>query len=182
MKNFLLGFLFALVVLVAGAWFALKRGYVDLAADQKPSSIESKLAMTAMDASADRRAPGQKNPVAATEENIAGGAKLYLDHCAGCHGVPSNPGGQFGKSFYPPVPGFFQDAPDMSEGQNFYVIEHGVRWTGMPSWNKTLTEQQVWQVVTFLSNVEKLPPAAQKVFGPAETAPMPMPKGMRMNH
>lgn len=180
MKNLLIGALFAVIVSAAVALVCIKRGYVDFAADQSPSLIESKLAMSAVDASTDRRAPDRKNPVAPTEENLAAGAKLYLDHCAGCHGIPSNPDSQLAKSFYPPVPAFFQDAPDMSENENFYIIEHGIRWTGMPSWNKTLNEQQIWQVVAFLSNIEKLPPAAQQVFGPATATPPPamtMPMG-----
>ncbi len=183
MRNFILGILFTLIVLIAGGWFVLKKGYVDFGADRRPSSIEAKLTMAAVDASTDRRAPDAENPVAPTDENIAAGARLYLDHCAGCHGVPSNPESQFARSFDPPVPGFFKDAPDMAENQNFYIIQHGIRWTGMPAWNGTFNDTQVWQVVTFLANIEKLPPAAQQMFGPqAETMPMPMPKGMHMAH
>ena len=70
----------------------------------------------------------------------------------------------FARSFYPPVPNFFKEAPDMPENQNYYIIVHGVRWTGMPAWSKTLNEMQTWQIVTFLSNIEKLPPAAKRVF------------------
>lgn len=179
MRNFILGIFFALVAMIAGGWFALKQGYLDFGADQRPSSVESKLTMDAVDASTDRRAPKQKNPISPTEGNIAAGAKLYLDHCAGCHGVPSNPDSQFARSFYPRVPGFFQEAPDMSEAANSYIIRHGIRWTGMPAWGNTLTEAETWQVVTFLSNIGKLPPAAQRVFGPASQS-VPMPKGMQM--
>jgi mono/diheme cytochrome c family protein len=184
MRNFILGILFALIALAVGGWWCAKQGYVNFAADQKPSSIEEKLAMSAVDASTDRRAPEGKNPVTPTEENLAAGAKLYLDHCAGCHGVPSNPESQFAKSFNPPVPAFFKEAPDMSENQNFYIVQHGIRWTGMPAWDKTLSATQIWQVVAFLSNIEKLPPAAQAVFGPqaaAVPAPPPMPMKMPMN-
>jgi len=182
MRNFLLGIFFALVALIAGGWFALKQGYVDFAADQRPSFVETKLAMAAVDASTDRRAGERRNPLSSTEENVAAGAKLYLDHCGGCHGVPSNPDSQFARSFYPVVPGFFQNAPDMSESQNFYIIRHGIRWTGMPAWGNTLNETQTWQIVTFLSSMGKLPPAAQKVFGPAAPIPMPMLPGMKMDH
>ena len=129
--------------------------------------------MGAVDASTERHAGERKNPAPATEENLVAGAQLYLNHCAGCHGVPSNPDAPFARSFYPPVPAFFKDAPDMPENQNFYIIAHGVRWTGMPAWNKTLTEAQIWQVVTFLSNIEKLPPAASKVFEPPAAALQP---------
>ncbi len=172
MKNFLFGIVFTLIVLlVGGLWFA-ERGYVDMRADQQPSFLERKMAMSAMDASADRHAPDVKNPDSPTEENLVAGAQLYLNHCAGCHGVPSNRDSQFGHSFYPPVPGFFQDAPDMAENQNFYIIEHGIRWTGMPAWNQTLSDAQVWQLVTFLSNIQKLPPTALKIF----EAPAPAPR------
>ncbi len=186
MRGFVLGILFTLIVLVAGGWWCLKQGYVDFAADQKPSAAEEKIAMAAVEAGMVRRAPQGPNPVAPTEENIAAGAKLYLDHCAGCHGVPSNPDGQFARSFYPPVPEFFKDAPDMSENMNFYVVQHGIRWTGMPAWNKTLSDTQIWEIASFLANVEKLPPAAQKVFGaqPGNTpapAPTKMPPGMKMD-
>jgi mono/diheme cytochrome c family protein len=183
MRGFVLGILFTLIALVAGGWWCLKQGYVDFAADQKPSAAEEKISMDAVDASTDRRAPEGKNPVEPTEANIAAGAQLYLDHCAGCHGLPSNPASVFARSFNPPVPEFFQDAPDMSDRQNFYIIQNGVRWTGMPAWNKTLSDTQIWQLATFLANVEKLPPAAQKVFGPQPAnapVPMHMAPGMKM--
>jgi mono/diheme cytochrome c family protein len=187
MRNFIFGILFTLIALAAGGWWCVKQGYVNFAADQRPSFVEEKIAMDAVDASMDRRAPEGKNPVTPTEENVAAGAKLYLDHCGGCHGVPSNPESAFGRSFNPPVPGFFKDPPDMSESQNFYAIRHGIRWTGMPAWSKTLTDSQIWQIVTFLGNIQKLPPAAEKVFGPqaGETPappPMRMPAKMPMAH
>lgn len=182
MRNFILGVLFAIVLSSVGGYVCLERGYVNFAADQRPSLMEAKVAMAAVDAWTDRRAPEGKNPIQPTEENIAAGAKVYLDHCAGCHGVPSNPESEFAQSFNPPAPGFFKDLPDMPDNQNFYIIRHGIRWTGMPAWGKTLNETQTWQVVSFLSNVEKLPPAAQKVFGPSAASPAPMSMPMPMAH
>lgn len=166
MRSFFLGIIFALVVAAAGVSYYVMKGFVNTRADQPPSALESKIAMSAMDASADRNAPDQKNPVAATEENLVAGAKLYNDNCAGCHGVPSNSNTQFGGAFYPPVPQFFKDAPDMPDNENFYVIRHGVRWTGMPAWNKTLSDQQIWQITTFLATIGKLPPAALQQLEP----------------
>ena len=180
MKNFLAGIVFTLIVLMAGGYWYMKKGYVNFNADQEPSFLDKHLGMAAVDASTDRRAPDVKNPVSPTEENLVAGAQLYLNHCAGCHGVPSNRESQFSKSFYPPAPGFFSDMPDMADNQNFYIIEHGIRWTGMPGWNQTLSDGQVWQLVTFLANMEKLPPAALKVFEPAvQPAPTGVPVGIR---
>lgn len=165
MRNFLLGIIFTIVVPFLGAYFYATRGYVDFRADQEPSSAERHFAMAAVDASTDRHASDAKNPAPATVENLVAGATLYLNHCGGCHGIPSNPDSQFARSFYPPAPGFFKEAPDMPENQNFYIIVHGIRWTGMPAWGKTLNEKQIGEIVTFLSNIEKLPPDAKRVLG-----------------
>lgn len=46
----------------------------------------------------------------------------------------------------------------MPENQNFYIIQHGIRLSGMPAWKQALSEQEMWQVTTFLSHMDKLPP------------------------
>jgi len=61
-------------------------------------------------------------------------------------------------ALYPRAPQFVEDAPDMPENQNFYIIQHGIRLSGMPAWKQALTEQEIWQVTAFLSHVDKLPP------------------------
>jgi len=170
MRSFFFGVILTILALVLGGYFWLEKGYMSIEADKQPSAFERKIAMGAVDASLDRHAPEQKNPVQPTEENLVKGAKIFADNCAGCHGLPSNPDSQFGKSFYPPVPQFFKDAPDMPEHQNFYVIKHGTRWTGMPAWNGILNDNQIWTVAAFLSKIEKLPPAAQKALEPAPPA------------
>lgn len=167
MRGFVFGIIFGAVALAVAAYYLLDRGYVDFGADKPPSAVESKIAMGSIDSWARRYASGLKNPLSGTEENIVGGATLYLNHCAGCHGVPSSPESQFQRSFYPPAPGFFRDMPDMNDAETFYVIQRGIRWTGMPAWNHTLSDQQIWQVVIFFDNMHKLPPAAQKVFEPS---------------
>jgi mono/diheme cytochrome c family protein len=166
MKAFLFGIILTLFVLAAGGYFLLKSGRVSFNADQAPSATERHLAMSAVDASTERNAPEQKNPVPTDEADLIAGAQLYLNHCAGCHGLPSNPESPFGRSFNPPVPAFFKEAPDMPENQNFYIIQHGIRWSGMPAWGKTLNDGQIWQLVTFLSNVQKLPPSVLKELAP----------------
>lgn len=173
MRSFVFGFIAAILVIVVGGYFFLKQGYVDFSADQKPSPSETHLAMAAVDASTDRHAADLKNPLQPTDETLAAGAILFRDHCAGCHGTPSNPDSQFSRSFNPPVPQFFKEGSDMADNQSFYIIQHGIRWTGMPAWNKTLNENQAWQLVTFLGHIEKLPPGALKAFDQIPTTPPP---------
>jgi mono/diheme cytochrome c family protein len=173
MRNFLLGIILTLLALALGALWYTRTGRVNFESDQTPSRAERWFAGGASDAYIERNAPHTKNPVPSTEENVTQGAQIYMNHCAGCHGTPSSPDTQLMHSFNPPVPRFFKHAPDMPDNQNFLVIQHGLRWTAMPAWDKTLTEQQMWQVTTFLSSIPNLPASAKKVLGTSSTAPSP---------
>ena len=109
------------------------------------------------------------NPVAADEANLLAGARLYREHCTLCHGDPAHSKGLLADSLNPPAPQFMDDMPGIPENQNFYILQHGIRWTDMPNWKNVLSEQQIWQTVTFLSHMHELPPAAKQIF--TETAP-----------
>jgi mono/diheme cytochrome c family protein len=164
MRQFLAGVIVTLLVIVLGGYLILRRGYINFNADESPSSFEKKIAMQASDASTDRHAPDVKNPLPQTDETLLAGARIYRDHCAGCHGDPVHPDLVLGHSFNPPAPQFMSDMADMPDNQNFYIIQHGIRWTGMPAWKNTLNDTQTWQVVTFLANTEKLPAAVVEEF------------------
>jgi thiosulfate dehydrogenase len=162
MGKFILGVLFTLVMLAAGAYIVTQFGFLNVRADEKPSAFEKKYAMGAMDSYIERHAPSVKNPIAPTEDNLKEGMTLYSASCAQCHGLPKEPETKLGPSFYPPAPQFLSDAADMPESENFYIIKHGVRLTGMPAWGGTLSDQDIWKITTFLSHMDKLPPAVDQ--------------------
>jgi cytochrome c1 len=156
----LAGSIIALAVLIiAGLYVYVERGYMSFRADQSPSAFETKYAMNAVDASARRNAPKITNPVPVTDVSLRESIKLYKENCASCHGDPAAPRRVLGQSFYPPAPQFMTDMPDMPANENFYIIKHGIRMTGMPAWGKLLSDDQIWQLTTFLSEMEKLPPS-----------------------
>ena len=158
MRKFLVGFFIGVVVILLGGFLWVRLGFINPQADIPENAFEKNVAMPSLDASVDRRAPEIKNPLQATGDNLAAGMKIYQMNCASCHGDTRQPNGIFAEAFYPRAPQFIQDAPDMPENQNFYIIEHGVRLSGMPAWKQVLNDQQVWQVTTFLSYMDKLPP------------------------
>lgn len=158
MRKFLFGFLAGVVVILLGGLLWVRLGFVNPRADIPEGILEKHIAMPALDAAIDRRAPEIKNPLPATDANLVAGMKIYQTNCASCHGDIQRPIGMFAEALYPRAPLFVQDAPDMPENQNFYIIEHGVRLSGMPAWKQVLNDQQVWQVTTFLSYMDKLPP------------------------
>jgi mono/diheme cytochrome c family protein len=172
MKGFIFGVLTVILILVLGLSFALM-GFVSMRADNPPSKMETTLATRAMDASVARAAPKVTNPAIADETNLVAGARLYSDHCTLCHGDPAHPKSPLADSLNPPAPQFTNDMADMPENENFYILQHGIRWTAMPGWKNVLSEQQTWQLVTLLSHMNDLPPAAKQVFAEAgpRTAP-----------
>ncbi len=106
MRKFFLGVVVTLVILAGGAYVYLRVGYLDLRADIQPSAFEQHSAMAFMDASMDRHAPEQKNPIEPSEAKMIEGVRLYNTHCAECHGAPDHPQQKFGHPFYPPAPLF----------------------------------------------------------------------------
>ncbi|HVB56823.1 MAG TPA: c-type cytochrome [Candidatus Acidoferrales bacterium] len=176
MKGFIFGIVTMIIILGLVLLFVFM-GFVNMRADNPPSKMETAFAGHAMDASVARAAPKLTNPVTADEASLVAGARIYRDHCALCHGDPAHPKSPLADSLNPPAPQFATDMADMPENQNFYILQHGIRWTGMPGWKNVLSEQQVWQTVTFLSHMQKLPPAAKQVFTGTipQTQPLPGP-------
>jgi mono/diheme cytochrome c family protein len=164
MSRFLIGLASGIVLVLLVVVCYVRFGFVDPRADRPMGALEMKIAMPALDASVDRRAPSVQNPMQPTDENLTAGMKIYQSNCAVCHGDVARAHTALGDSLYPRAPQFAEDAPDMPENQNFYIIQHGVRLSGMPGWKTTLKVTEMWQVTTFLSHMDKLPPGVQAAW------------------
>jgi thiosulfate dehydrogenase len=160
-------------LILGGLGFALL-GFFPTNANTPPANFERHLAMSAVDASTDRHAPHVNSPVLPTDQNLIDGMKVYTMNCAGCHGTLDKKPAVFGASFYPPAPQLILDPPDDADWHTHYVVRNGIRYTGMPAWDKTLSDDDMWKVTIFLSHLEKLPPAVQEywknAFGTAAPA------------
>jgi mono/diheme cytochrome c family protein len=161
MGKFFLGVIITLLVLILAALGYAMLGFVPTAANVEPPHLERHLAMGAVDASMERHAPRATNPLMPTDDNLIDGMKLYTMNCALCHGGLDRKPSALAASFYPPPPNLVSDPPDDPEWHTFYTIRTGIRYTGMPAWDKTLTEPEMWKITTFLSHMDKLPPAVQ---------------------
>ncbi len=162
MRKFVFGVLagLALAIVVAavmgmGALMFVEQGYVDPRADISPPAFEKKRAMEALDAALDRYAPKRKDPIQPTASSLSQGAKLYGKYCAKCHAAMDSSETAWRVRLYPPAPQFPKAPTDMEEFENFYVIKHGVRWTGMPAWSGELNDEEIWTLVTYLNQMKK---------------------------
>lgn len=101
---------------------------------------------------------GQKNPLPSTPETIAEGKEAFSHYCVACHGMDGqNTGVPFADSMSPPVPSLASsNVQRYTDGQLKWVIDYGIRPSGMPGSKGTLSDEEIWSIVVFLRH---LPPA-----------------------
>lgn len=166
-RSFLFGIVAAILVGLLGGYLVVKNGFIPANADAKPSRLEIWAAKTSLNATLAREAPAGPNPVALNDANLIAGIQLYDAHCVICHGTAKGDASisPVAKGLNPQPPQLASEGvEDDPEGESFWKIRHGIRWTGMPSWTGTLNDQQIWTIALFLKHMDKLPPAAQQVW------------------
>ncbi len=173
-RAFLLGVAATLIVLLVAAWAALTFGLVPANADAEPARLEAWAAKKSLRATVARDAPKGNNPVPLTDENLIAGTKLYVQNCSVCHGGPDGSPSIIARGLYQQAPQLAKDGvEDDPPGVIFWTVAHGIRFTAMPSFNRTLTEQQLWQITLFLAHLDKLPAPVETVWRQPPGAPGP---------
>jgi len=174
MGKFILGIIFAIVLLLLVAIGLATMGFLPTRANVTPSQSEAHFAMSALDASVERHAAHINNPVPVTDDNLIQGLKIYAMNCALCHGGIDRQASQLEHSLYPAPPNLITDPDTDPEWHIFFVIKNGVRYTGMPAWDKSLSEEDMWKVTAFLSRIEKLPAGVQEYWKKAAGGAAPV--------
>lgn len=165
MKNFILGVFVGALLLILATMAYLRLGLAEVRADLPPSEFETRFMTAAVRASVRREAPAAANPVAASDDNLVAGGKLYANSCAGCHGNPGSPEDS-GDSLFPPIPQFAKVGTAYTEAQIYWISKHGIRRTGMFANGKWLSDKDLWTIAAFLKRIRELPPAVQTALAP----------------
>ena len=172
--GFVRDFLITIAILVV---VLLVVGYASIgnlfSAAAKPGRIESSLAIEARDLSIPDVAKKARSPFGANKDAWREGADHFGDHCAVCHGQDGRGGGEIGPNLYPPVPDMARArTQNLTDGEIFYIISNGVRWTGMPAWKNDHTAEETWRLVSFIRHLPVLTPAEiEHLKRPAEAEP-----------
>lgn len=167
MRAYLLGILTVLVVLIAAGFILVWFGFVPATADTPPLPGEKWAANHSLNATIAREKPQPPYPYGpVTDATIVAGAKAYIANCAVCHGSAGSPQSRISKGMYITPPQFTRRMPTHdSEGETYWKIEHGIRFTAMPSFKKTLDEKTIWDITYFIKRGTKnLPPEADAVW------------------
>lgn len=108
------------------------------------------------------------SPLRISEENLRSGAKIYLQHCAVCHGLPVGPVTKTASGMFPPPPQLFHGTGVTNDpvGATFWKTAYGIRLSGMPAFRNSLSETEIWQVSLLLSEAQRLPAGVMKELKP----------------
>ena len=148
----------AVVALILGAgvlWYSVIRPCCG--ARVTPSSLEAAVARRLRSLSIPLADRDRKNPFVSSPELLKESAAHFADHCATCHSNDGSGNTEMGHNFYPPVPDLRLAATQqLTDGEIFYIIQNGVRWTGMPAWGDPSHDEDSWKLVLFIRHLPKL--------------------------
>jgi mono/diheme cytochrome c family protein len=154
------GIVIALVIVVCGGGLMfLKTRANGFSARAQPSVLESWAAREARAMALPSGAKERANPVADSAEVLAEARAHWADHCAICHANNGSGDTGMGKHMYPPAPDMRQQSTQtLTDGELYYIIENGIRLTGMPSWGSGTSrdEEDSWKLVRFIRHLPKL--------------------------
>jgi mono/diheme cytochrome c family protein len=170
-KGFVLGIVVTLLTIVLGVYVVSQFGLYPIGADNPPSGLERRLAGRAMDVYADNHKPAGENPVQPTAANLQEGATKYEKHCALCHGGATAKISPMRDKFNPPAPQLINRIPHDEDSWLFWVTKHGVRMTGMPTWDGVLSDDEMWKIIAFIKHSNKLPPDVEAAWHKAAAGP-----------
>jgi mono/diheme cytochrome c family protein len=156
---FLAGAMALAVAAAGGGLIFLKTRANGFSARAQPTAVERLAGRQARAMALPSGARERTNPVADSTEVLEEARAHWADHCAGCHSNNGSGVAGMGKHMYPPAPDMRQaGTQDLTDGELFYIIQNGVRLTGMPSWGSGSSEDErdSWKLVRFIRHLPRL--------------------------
>ena len=137
------------------AYYMTAHGF---SARDQPTFVEATLARTMRHLGVPRAVHARVNPTPDSPETLKAGMEHFADHCALCHANNGSGDTEIGRNLYPKAPDMRTALTQkLSDGELFYIIENGVRLTGMPAWGAgTESEKGSWALVRFIRHLPSL--------------------------
>jgi mono/diheme cytochrome c family protein len=148
----------ALLVLIGAAAGGIYAGLYNIAADVPHTQPVYWLLETVRDRSVEARAREIVVPNDLKDPNrISSGAGQYADMCSGCHLAPGMKRTEINQGLYPRAPELRRKTT-LTPAEQFWVVKHGIKMTGMPAWGVTHDDDLLWDVVAFVRKLPELTP------------------------
>jgi mono/diheme cytochrome c family protein len=147
----LVAFLVFIGVVGALMWTLLSTG---MSARESPSALESYVATRLRRLAMPRAAREATNPVPASPEVLKEAMEHFADHCATCHANDGSGNTGIGRGLFPKAPDMrAAGTQELTDGELYYIIHNGVRFTGMPAFGSGQpgdSDEANWKLVHFI--------------------------------
>lgn len=163
-----MGLILIVVALGAGGLLFAWSGLFNVAASTGHWPITEWFLHWAMRNSVQTHAFGIDPPPLADPALVHRGAGHYASGCASCHGAPGEPQSPIALKMTPQPPLLGERVDEWARNELFWIVKHGVKYTGMPAWAARHRDDEVWSMIAFLEKLPELTPAEyrQLAFGP----------------
>lgn len=158
-RFFLLGALTSLLAVVLFVFVYLKYGNPPVATADPSFPFEAQIVHIPLGARIAREM--KSPPFQPDEQALEAGAQTYTKQCAGCHGTPGHDVA-YAKWMFPRAPQLWQKhgngvvgVSDDQVGETYWKVDNGIRLSGMPAYQKVLSQTAMWQVSWLLKNADK---------------------------
>ena len=152
----------ATVLIVAGIFgglFVMISGIIPIKASSGHWPITAALLDFAKRRSVDTHTLGTAVPPLDDRRLVLRGAGHYDFACEPCHGSPAVQQPRIAAAMTPKPPDLRATALSMEPEELFYIVKHGIKFTGMPAWPTQQRDDEVWAMVAFLRTLPGLEPA-----------------------
>ena len=144
-----------LIVLLAAAGMFVWSGIFNVSANEKHWDITTRLLETVRERSIHARSGDIEVPPLDGQDMLSRGAKNFSAMCAQCHLAPGMEETELSLGLYPAPPVFYRSEHGIHDpAATFWTIKNGLKLTGMPAWGAFHSDQQIWELVAFLSKLK----------------------------
>lgn len=154
-------FLGLAAVCAVGVWVGYQLFTTGFSAKTEPHAIEVFMARQIRHLAIPIEQRNTPNPVPLSPDLLQEGLAHFADHCATCHANDGSGQTPIGKNVYPKAPDLrLPDTQSMSDGELFWVIHNGIRFTAMPAWGEGDLDKDLdsWKLVHFIRHLPQLMP------------------------
>jgi len=172
MRTFVSGLLVGILIIPVLVVLIVATGHLPTATADSPFPFERTIAGVALHARIRRLAP-KRDVSSLTTANLVSGANVYQKNCAFCHGLPDQPKPLLATGMFPPPPQLFMAGDGVTDdpaGEVYWKVKNGIRLTGMPAFQASLSDEQMWEVTALVVRADKLPIEAFELLKPAPSA------------
>lgn len=148
----------AVVLAAIGVFLFAWSGLYSVAASSGHFALTRWLLTFGLHSSARTHSVGVKAPPLDDPDLVRLGAGHYAGGCAPCHGAPGTPINRITAQMLPPPPNLISASSAWDAEELFWLVKHGIKYTGMPAWPALQREDEVWAVVAFLERLPELSP------------------------